>query len=289
MTINPTTGEISGTPPNGGTFTVIVTVTDSDGHTSTVPVEITVSAGSVTATPPQITTTSLLDATKGAAYAVTMAATAGTTPYTWSAYGLPQGLNLNTATGEISGTPTKTGESTVYVVVTDSDGLVSTTASFALKVFAAAEEPPSPQISATALPDGVVADAYTLTLATTSGRAPFVWSQTGLPSGLSLNATTGVISGTPTAAGTSTVQLSVTDKNGKTDAATLQLVVRAAVHITTSGLPSVVANEAYSLNLAAAGGTTPYHWVASGCRTGSASTPTPVPSPVRRPTQVPRR
>ncbi len=132
---------------------------------------------------------------------------------------MPQGLSLNTATGEISGTPTKTGESTVYVMATDNAGLVSTTVSFALKVFAAAEQPPSPQITTSDLPDGVVDDAYSFTVAATSGRVPFVWSQTGLPSGLSLNATSGVHFWNPAATGTSTVHLSVSDKNGKTGTA----------------------------------------------------------------------
>jgi len=73
-------------------------------------------------------------------------------------------------------------------------------------------------ITTTAAPFGVVGNAYSATLATTGGTAPLTWILVGgvLPTGLSLNAGTGVVSGTPTAAGNSTVTFTVTDSTGKT-------------------------------------------------------------------------
>ncbi len=76
-------------------------------------------------TPPpalQVTTTSLPSGTQGAAYSAPLAATGGTTPYTWSLQSgsLPTGLTLHAGTGVIDGTPTGTGTSSFTVKVTDS-------------------------------------------------------------------------------------------------------------------------------------------------------------------------
>ena len=77
---------------------------------------------------------------------------------------------------------------------------------------------PAFALSTTAADFGVVDNAYTSTLAVTGGTAPFTWTLSGgvLPNGLSLNAGTGVVSGTPTADGNSTVVFTVTDSTGQT-------------------------------------------------------------------------
>lgn len=73
-------------------------------------------------------------------------------------------------------------------------------------------------VSTTAADFGVVDSPYTSTLAVSGGTAPFIWTLIVgvLPTGLSLNAGTGVVSGTPTAAGNSTAEFTVTDSTGMT-------------------------------------------------------------------------
>jgi hypothetical protein len=78
-----------------------------------------------------ITTTALPNATKGVAYSFTAASTGGTA--TWSASGLPAGLLINSITGNISGTPTTAGTSSVILKVANTAG-ASATATLSLVV-----------------------------------------------------------------------------------------------------------------------------------------------------------
>src|SRR6476646_9269743 len=73
-------------------------------------------------------------------------------------------------------------------------------------------------VSTTAADFGVVGNVYTSTLAATGGTAPFTWTVTGglLPAGLTLDQSTGVVSGNPTVDGNSTVVFTVTDSTGVT-------------------------------------------------------------------------
>ena len=82
-------------------------------------------------------------------------------------------------------------------------------------------------ITTTAAPSGVVGNAYSATLATIGGTAPLTWILVGgvLPNGLSLNGATGVVSGIPTAAGSSTTTFMVTDSTGKTASSQVLIVI----------------------------------------------------------------
>jgi len=144
-----------------------------------------------------ITTTSLPAAAVGVPYSQSISYTytgSGTVSFITS--GLPAGLGINTATGVISGTPaagSNTG-SPYTVQVMASDGTLSDTETFTLVVNAA----PPVAITTASLPDGEVGKAYSHTVAVTNtGGGTLAFSATGLPAGLSINATTGVISGTP--------------------------------------------------------------------------------------------
>ncbi len=118
ISLDPSSGTISGIPTVSGTFTIIVQVTDTTGTSAPASFFITINPR-----PFNITTASLPGGMEGTAYSTSLAATGGTTPYYWSLSNgsLPSGLLLSTTTGYISGSP-KPGSAGSYsftVTVTD--------------------------------------------------------------------------------------------------------------------------------------------------------------------------
>jgi hypothetical protein len=112
------TAQIYGTPTAAGTFTFTIQVNDSYDPPRTTTKEFTLT---IAPAPLSITTESLPDGWKNQSYNVTLTATGGTTPYSWSVMSgsLPPGLNLGT-NGVISGEPTITGTYNFTVQVSDS-------------------------------------------------------------------------------------------------------------------------------------------------------------------------
>jgi hypothetical protein len=114
------------------------------------------------------------------------------------------------------------------------------------------------------LPSTLTGTAYTATIAVQGGIPNYVWSLASgsLPTGLSFNSSTGVISGTPTAAGTATFTVTVFDSNFHAVSQQFTLTVGGSVVAisTPAQLPAATANVAYSAALTATGGVPPYTW-----------------------------
>jgi hypothetical protein len=136
---------------------------------------------------------------------------------------LPTGLSLGAVTGIISGTPTKAGVFTFEVKAVDADGLA------AIKVLTinAGSTSNTVSITTSSLPSAEVNKAYTTTLAASGGTIPRTWALVGgtLPPGITLAPATGIISGTPTAAGNYDLIFEVTDMDLKSTTQTLSIVV----------------------------------------------------------------
>jgi gliding motility-associated-like protein len=261
LTFNPTTREISGTPTQPGIYTIPVTVVDANGNTLTSNYTIKITD------PLVLPAATLADGTTGTAYPtqVIPAATGGTTPYTYSATGLPPGLTFNPSTRAITGTPTTAGTYTVPVTVTDADGKTVTT-NYSIKVNNPLLLP------AATLPDGTEGVVYaTQTLpAATGGVGPYTYVATDLPAGLAFNPATREITGTPTQAGNYAISVTVTDSQGKTASNTYPIKVNGTLSLPTKTLPNGVVGTTYPTQTlpAVTGGTSPYTYVATNLPPG---------------------
>jgi Putative Ig domain len=158
-----------------------------------------------------------------------LTATGGAGGYTFAVAAgpsLPAGLSLDADTGHITGVPTAAAVTTVNFQVTDSAGAVAT-AALVIRVVTAA----TLAITTTTLPGGSVGASYTATLRATGGTTPYTWSLAAgtLPAGLSLNSSTGVISGVPTAAVTNrALTLQVNDSAAHVDTQNVTLTIGTA-------------------------------------------------------------
>jgi hypothetical protein len=220
LTVNTSTGLISGTPTTAGTYTVTIKATNAGGtgsHTLT-----------LTINPPTPVITSPLAATGQVGVAFSYTITATNNPTSFNATGLPSGLTVNTSTGAISGTPTTAGTYSVTISATNAGGTGSATLVITIK-------PPKPVITSSLTATGQVGVAFSYQITATNNPTSF--NATGLPSGLTVNTATGLISGTP-AAGTDagspySVTISATNSGG-TGSATLTLTIKPGVPVITS-------------------------------------------------------
>jgi len=254
LTVNTSTGLISGTPTTAGTYSVTISATNAGG-TGSATLTLTV----VNPPPPVIQPPLTATGQVGVAFSYTITATNNPTSY--NATGLPAGLTVNTTTGLISGTPaagTDAGSPySVTISATNSGGTGSATLTLTIK-------PATPVITSALTATGQVGVAFSYQITATNN--PTSYNATGLPTGLSVNTSTGVISGTPTTAGTYTVTISATNAGG-TGSATLTLTIKPATPVITSALTATgQVGVAFSYTITATNSPTSYN--ATGLPTG---------------------
>jgi len=262
-------GTLSGTSTSGGVFNFTVTATDSSTgtgpYTGSRAYSLTIGSPTLTITP----ASGSLNGVAGTAYSRNFTASGGTSPYT---YGLvvnsgtmPAGLTWNGATGTLAGTPTTAG--TVSFTVTGTDSSTGTGAPFAVGgVYTLTIAAPSVTVSPATLPNPAIASAYSQTISAANGTAPYTYAVTAgaLPTGLSLNTTTGVLSGTPTAGGTFNFTITATDANSFTASRAYSVTIGApTVTVSPAAANPAQVTTAYSQTFSAAGGTAPYTYAVS--------------------------
>ena len=253
--------------------------------------------GSPSLQPLAITSSAPPSGTTGAPYSgFALTASGGVTPYIWSwaptsGSTLPPGLTFSN--GFISGIPTTAGAYNVVVTITDSHiPAAQKSANYAIKITAGALV-----ITSGTPPAGITGEAYGnggFSLTGSGGSAPYSWSWapaqgSALPPGLTLS--NGVISGTPNAAGTYNVIVTVADSQSPTAQSSASYAITIAapppLQITSGKPPGGTVGNVYAFHscgiqgpaqscpgfdLSASGGVAPYQWSWVGAQ-GSSTPP----------------
>ena len=200
----------------------------------------------------------------------TVAATGNPAP-TFSATGLPAWLTLNAATGVLSGTAPDTTGSPLAITITATNG-TPVTQTFALTVVPFIV-PPIFTSGATAQFNATQAATFTVTA---SGSPAPTFTATGLPAWLTLNATTGVLSGTAPNGSVSPLALTITANNGASATQSFALTIISAPTIAASPIGGTIARGQNGNFSVTAAGTGPfsYQWRKDGVAISGATSST---------------
>uniref|UniRef100_Q01XH1 Ig family protein n=1 Tax=Solibacter usitatus (strain Ellin6076) TaxID=234267 RepID=Q01XH1_SOLUE len=263
VSLDPLTGALKGSPTTAGTYSLSVQVTDSLGAVS-LPASFVISVTSPGGSP-FITACPLPYGSAGSPMSFQLTAALGLPPYQWSVLGLPATLSA-TAAGIVSGTPAAVGSYTVTMAATDAAN-VTVNATCQLNIFSGLA------VTTNSLPDGTVGAPYSQTLAATGGVGAIQWFSFGLPAWLSLDPTTGILSGTPAAAGSYPFSAQAIDSLGSRSVSA-QLTINVAAPgggltiSTACPLPDITESMLISTTFTAHGGNPPYTWAATGLPAG---------------------
>ena len=267
---NGNVGNIGGTPTVAGTWTGTITASDTGGHSASTPsFTIVVNAApTIGGTPPS--------GTVGTAYSWTPTVTGSVggdlsafSITTTSAVTLAQlGLSFNTHTGIVSGTPTTGG--TWSGTVSVFSGVTVTSPTVSITIAANGTSPPA--ITGTPTTTANVGAAYSsspFSYSGSGGTLPYTYTVASgaLPAGLSINSSTGAITGTPTTACACTFTVHLVDANSVAGAATGTLTITVSNNPIVTGSPTTTgtSGNAYtSSTFSATGGTGSYTWSTTG-------------------------
>jgi hypothetical protein len=248
-------GRLLGSGTQSGTFTFTVSVSDLSANCPSEPAR---GAFTLDVLPDlAITTPSLPTAAIGVPYRATLAVSGrDSTSVRWTIVdgGLPSGLGLG-QDGVISGTPTAAGTAG-FVIKLEEPFRRQDLRYMTLAVASALTASP---LAARA---GEVGVPYSAALAQTGGVPPVRWTivDGSLPRGLLLDRTTGVITGRPLTAGSSSVTFQVADAAGTASTTTVSFRLAARLRLGPTRLSPAVFGAAYAARLRARGGVGPVRW-----------------------------
>jgi len=169
-----------------------------------------------------ITSATLPTAVKGEPYNQSLSGTGGSLPYAWvvSAGSLPVGITLSTG-GVFAGTPSVVGNATFTVRLTDNSSF-AVTKQITLSVLGTYTRPVIEPISFSVATVGA-----TFTHTITASNYPKTFTITGLPKGLTYVATSGIITGKPSATGLFNIQVRAANVAGASATVTAPLIIKA--------------------------------------------------------------
>jgi len=229
-----------------GTQAGTAAATDFYGNAvPTAAYDIGVFESSSVAITPVINSGQSASGTVGTAFSYTLQAS--NSPTSWSnSSGLPAGVTLNTSTGVISGTPTASGSFTPSFTATNTAG-TSAAQSVAITISAAVS---APVVTVGQTTTGTQSSAFSYQILTSNSPTSYALASGTLPTGVSLNTTTGLLSGTPSASGSFSPSFTATNTGGTSPAVSIAITINAAsgggstFRIMTAG-DSITANNNY--------------------------------------------
>ena len=242
LTINTSTGVISGIPSAAGNSSINITATNNDGATGSATLVISIAPPS-----PVINSPTSASGTVGSPFNYQITASRG--PASFGAVGLPSGLSVNSTTGIISGTPTQSGLFASTISAFNGNGTGSRSLEISIL-------PQPPVLTSTTTANGTVGSAFSYQI--TASGSPASYAATMLPAGLSLDPSTGAITGTPTAVGNTTITLSATNSEGTGSGNLTIRVVPARPEITSATTANGTVGSAFSYQIAASGSPASY-------------------------------
>ena len=218
LTLNSSSGAVTGTPTSsnsGAPFVFTVQVSEQGGSSTTAPFSVSMAPPTIVIAP-----ASIVGCKVGAAYAQQLTASGGLPGGSYAfalanSTSLPPGLTLSSS-GLVSGTPTAGGIFQTQIKASDSTLSANGGPFTATQMYTTIVAAPTLSISPATLPIGFISVQYNQTLSVSGGTAPyknFAIVTGALPVGLTLNASTGVISGSPTVVGSSTFTIAATDSS----------------------------------------------------------------------------
>ena len=215
LAIEARSGRISGTLSAAGTFNVTLSVSDGRGGTDMAGFSWTIAPPPPVNVPPTLTSTGRQRSTVGTAVSLQIVATdPDGDVLVYAVVNPPIGLSINADTGLINGTPTTAGSFDVTLTVSDGRGGMDT------ESLSWIVEPANvaPTLTNPGNQNGTVGMAVSvLVVATDPDGNPLAYAAANLPSGLSIDSSTGLINGTPNSTGTFNVSLAVSDGRGGAD------------------------------------------------------------------------
>ncbi len=270
LTLNPTAGVISGVPTRTGTFSFTIQATDANGCQATRSYTLVVAG----CTPPNITVQPVnKTVTAGQSLTFSVTATGDGLVYQWRR----NGVEISGATsGTLTIASAKTGDAGSYqVVVTGACGTATSNAAVLVVNCPAITLSPA----AGALPAGTANKAYSQTFTQSGGLTPVTFSLSAgqLPAGLTLDPSTGVLSGTPTQSGTFPFTVKVTDANGCEGSAAYTLVINPCTPPNITVQPvnkTVTAGQSLTFSVTATGDGLVYQWRRNGVEISGATSGT---------------
>ncbi|MDZ4789319.1 MAG: glycoside hydrolase family 31 protein [Blastochloris sp.] len=198
--------------------------------------------------PPAVTAGQSATATVNTAFSYTVAATNSPTSYALASGSLPSGVSLNTSTGLLSGTPTVTGTFTPSFTATNANG-TSPAVSITITISAVGA---APVVTAGQTATGTQSSSFSYQIVASSSPTSYTLASGTLPTGVSLNTSTGLLSGTPSASGSFSPSFTATNAGGTSPAVSIAITINAAsgggggstFRIMTAG-DSITANNSY--------------------------------------------